>query len=196
MSAASYNHGMGRKVLCVVLLALGIGPATVWLLGGTHVPANRRALVEGLQANQRIEGIEVVSHEKGFGWPLDENYHIDGATFNLKGRPDAIVDLAAPGPDIFTAPRYVSLGRVGPYILYQSSIVSNSCISGAVNIAPNADGPLPPFRVASLDDVIDHYDDLIAYFATQPREQTFVDRDGRQWTRTVERQKRQAGKAG
>jgi hypothetical protein len=177
---------MWRALVCIVL-AVACGAVTIVCVVKNHVPANLRAVLDGLSANPKVEILEVNGFEKGFGWPIDDDYRVQGIFFRLKGQPDAVIALPGPGSTIFTASDHLFLAGIGPYSLNESSSGTQSPDYRPIDFGPKSDGPLPPFGVTTINDVIDHYDDLIRYLDAQPRVQTYVGRDGLQWTRHLDR---------
>jgi len=119
---------------------------------------NYTLLTGGFASNPRLQDVSVEGFNRS-PLSLGSDFHAMNASVHIKGRAGAELVFDHPAPDLFTGAAHVRLLRLGPHIF------SNP----GPDVGPEGDlAALLPFRVASVDDVIDHYDELSALFDDLP----------------------------
>jgi hypothetical protein len=115
-------------------------------------------LVDGFASNPRLENVSVAGFDRS---PLsfERDFHAMNASMHIKGRPGAEIMFDHPAPDLLTGAAHIRLLRLG----------SHQFSNPGPDVGPEGDlAALLPFRVVTVDDVIDHYDELSALFDDLP----------------------------
>jgi len=94
---------------------------------------------------------------------------VDALDFLIDGKPHSHVQIWSPDTDIFTSAHYIGLGVIGDMNVSVSYLDSHgeSIGGGCADIGPHSDlKEILPFTVKNLEELIDRYDELEAYFRT------------------------------
>jgi hypothetical protein len=147
-------------------------------------------LQAGLDANPRVVEAKVGGYEDLDGQILSD-VKVMEATFRLRGRQDATVTIERPRRNLLTGgDGRISLMRIGRWVLVENREGGrHSTITRGVDVSVNGDlaGSLP-FGIANVNDLIDHYDDLLNYLNRMPERRTIFSNDGNTWIRNIRRE--------
>jgi hypothetical protein len=157
----------------------------VWYRRG---PTELRLMSDGFHSNGRIDHVDLQGDEHGFGWPVDDDYRVVSADVYIRGRPDALICINRPTSGLFNYTSHVCLSRIGPYEFGESSEgPGSSGFTRGVDFGPGGDlGRELPFEISSINDLIDHYDELVEIVRRLPPMTSYVSTvDRRRWDRWI-----------
>jgi len=182
------RHPFQWFLASLVVVALLLPVLFVWWEVRRH--QTDRILEEAIGANPRVQAVGVDGFWRGRGEcrPLGE-YHAMTASVQIKGRPYASITFDHPRSELLSGSDSVWLCQVGGLMMQEDrSAGESSWYMRAVDVGPAGDlGARLPFKVRSLDDAIDHYDELVAFFARQPADEDYRSKtDGCIWHRNIQ----------
>lgn len=103
-------------------------------------------------------------------WGTDDvTYEARDVSFQIPGRPDACFGFQI-SDDMTTRTNHLYLETLGPWhFRTKGHIHANEFFGGTIDVGVAGNfGPLLPFKLRNVQDVIAHYDDLVKLFATWP----------------------------
>ena len=182
---------MSRKWhLLSVILFIGLaGTLAVVCWSGFPIDTSGGArlindLQAALDANPRILEAKVGGYEDLDGHVLSD-VKVMEASFRIRGKEHAIITILRPRRNLLTGgDGQIPLTRVGPWVLVESSDGERSVMTRGVDVSVNGDFPL---RISNVNDLVDHYDDLVNYLSQMPSRTKHL-QDGRTWTREIRRE--------
>jgi len=142
----------GALVVMFTVLAIA---SWVWQL----IPQGPSEIVEeGLSNNPRLKDVYIDGFSRG-GSLLEDNFVMMNASMRFSGRDDGEIVFDHPTPDLLTGARHIRLLQLGTWKAQES----------AMDVGPEGElAPLLPFEVATVDDVIDHFDEIADLLANLP----------------------------
>ena len=130
----------------------------------------------------KVRGIENI-HVYGFD---DLTYELTFQTFSIAGRPDAVFHSLAAQDGLTGKPDHLWICQMGPWQFYETSYGYMGQTDSSGNLVQGKGwgyfidlgraGPynsMLPCKIADMNDVVAHYDELVRHFATWPDGQTW-----------------------
>jgi hypothetical protein len=124
---------------------------------GNYEPFARKA-----KAAQSIYEVSVLGdYEEG-------TRDVEVFTFRIRGKPESFVELWSPDCDLFDEAAHIGLVQIGKTRISAShrDTATGRSGGGSVDIGPNSSVKrLLPLTVRNLDELIERYDEMDAYFS-------------------------------
>ena len=155
--------------------------AAVGVLCAMFVAGRNVYFAERRQAHAVLAGVEGISniHLQSC---IDVTEEVNSVTFALDGRPDSVIELGG-WSDYENSGRFY-VGRIGKWTFRVSGRrhmsahakatgepVESEYFGGHIELGPHSPySDLFPFEVNTLQDLVDHYQDLVELLETWPRE--------------------------
>ena len=161
--------------------SLLLAAAAVAVMCALFVAARNQYYAERRQVHSvlaEVDGISITSLHSH----IDVTEEINSTSISVDGHPDSIIQLGGLRHYEDTGRFYVSRigncrfnvsGRrhMGAYMTATGKPVESDYVGGHIVLGPGSPySELIPFEINTLQDVVDHYEDLVDLFTTWPRE--------------------------